>query len=441
VQRTGWGGSICRAGARHRPWSSLRHGAPETQTEEEGTSGIFRSSTESAKTSQGEISATSITWVGASINGILGLGKLTAGVYGNSASLIADAAHSLSDLISDFVTLAALKLAQRPPDSTHPFGYGRYETIGAFTVSGILIMSAGGTAMHSLDLLVPAWSSVPHAHPELVVPFHSFGIAVAASSIVSKEFLYRKTMRIARRLRSKVLEANAWHHRTDALSSVVALVALLGSSMGYHFLDPIGGLVVSGMIFKAGADIGLESVQDLADGNNHNSKLKEEIKRLIKELAVNSGGEVTGCHSIRTRRVGPEIFVDLCIFVDEKLTVSAAHNASERISQCIEASIDEVEEVMVHVEFEPHARHNAVIMRPHPEIERDVRAVVMQIPQIWGVTHVRSHFWENKVHVELEIEIADRFSVQEAKEIGEDARNRILESIPDISSADVHLEL
>lgn len=438
--RVGRLGAFCKGRSARFLWAT--HSPLDEQVKEgRAFSSSLRNSsaTPVLKDATKDMSASNITWAGASINGVLGLGKLTAGVYSNSAALIADAAHSISDLISDFVTLASIKIAQQPPDQTHPFGYGKYETIGAFVVSGILIMTAGGTAVHSLDLLVPAWSS-NSAHPELVIPFHSAAIAVAVGSIVSKELLYRKTMNVAKSLRSKVLEANAWHHRTDALSSIVALGALLGSSAGYHFLDPVGGLVVSGMILKAGVSIGWDSIQDLADGSEQNLALRQNIKDLVKGFAAQSSGEIVGCHSIRTRSVGNEVFVDLSIFVDQELTVSAAHNASERISRFIEAEVEEVVEVLVHVEFEPHGKQSP-IMRPHPKIKDDVQAVVSQIPQVWGVTHVRTHFWEGKVHVELEIQIADRFSVREAKEIGEDARKRILEGIPDVSSADVHLEL
>ena len=178
--------------------------------------------------------ASNVTWMGVGVNGFMGIGKLLAGLHVNSASLIADAAHSVSDLVSDAVTLTTLKFSKRPPDATHPFGYGRYEALGALAVSSILIGTAGYTAMYSVDVLAPFWLGedmyLDPKYDDVYIGSHALAMSVAFGSILSKELLYRKTMDIAKTVNSKVLEANAWHHRSDALSSVVVFGSLFGKT-------------------------------------------------------------------------------------------------------------------------------------------------------------------------------------------------------------------
>ena len=422
--------------------------------------------------------ASNVTWMGVGVNGFMGIGKLLAGLHVNSASLIADAAHSVSDLVSDAVTLTTLKFSKRPPDATHPFGYGRYEALGALAVSSILIGTAGYTAMYSVDVLAPFWLGedmyLDPKYDDVYIGSHALAMSVAFGSILSKELLYRKTMDIAKTVNSKVLEANAWHHRSDALSSVVVFGSLFGSSMGYSYLDGIGGLVVSFMILRAGTLIGWDSLKDLVDKNEDNQEIIQEIEQVVDELALESKLEIRRCkyiyiyicsppvfllqkklttksfiishtsgHNVRTRKLGPaEISVDMSIIVDRRLTVSGAHNAASRLSKSIETNVKNVKEVLVHVEFERHGP-DSLIMRPVPLIERDVhRVVAEQCPGIvTGVSHVRIHFIQQEVTVELEIEVDDKYTVAEARIVGEQVRKALIDSIEDVSRADVHLEL
>ena len=394
-----------------------------------------------------EDDAKNVTLMGAGVNGLMGISKLLAGLQVNSAALVADAAHSLSDLVSDAVTLMTLKVSRLPPDSKHPFGYGRYESVGALCVSSILIATAGYTAMYSIDMLAPFWLEedmyLDPKYDGMYLHSHAFAMAVAFGSILSKEFLYRKTIKIAKLQDSKVLEANAWHHRSDALSSVVVLVSLFGSSIGYQYLDGIGGLTVSFMILRAGGMIGWRSIEDLVDKYAENEELVSEIENVVASVALESKYEIRGCHSVRTRKLGPgDVAVDMSIIVDRRLTASGAHNAASRLSRTIETNVNGVKEVLVHVEFERHGP-DISIMRPVPLIERDIHRVVAEQcgDVVTGISHVRIHYIQEQVTVELEIEIDDGYTVKEARDIGERVRKALIDSIKDVKRADVHLEL
>ncbi len=196
------------------------------------------------------------TWQGAAVNCVLVIFKFAAGVIGHSTAMIADAAHSLSDLVSDAITWFAVRIASAPPDSAHPYGHGKFESMGALAISGILVATGAGVAWHafqSLEAILAAGTAVasalaPMAHATTgVPPPTSIAAAAAVVSIIAKEWLYQVTMKIGTKYDSKLVKANAWHHRSDAISSVVALLGIGGSLVRLPILDPIAGLVVSAM--------------------------------------------------------------------------------------------------------------------------------------------------------------------------------------------------
>ena len=182
-----------------------------------------------------------ITVVGGLVNVLLTFGKLAAGIYGRSAAMISDAAHSASDLASDVVTLVAMRAARLPADEDHPYGHGRFETVGALVVGGMLVAAGAGAASHALE-------AGAHAHGALGLKPGKVALVAALVSIVAKEGLFRATARVGKRLRSPVLEANAWHHRSDALSSVVALVGIAAARCSlsiFRHADAAAGLAVA----------------------------------------------------------------------------------------------------------------------------------------------------------------------------------------------------
>merc|ERR1712166_17508 len=368
--------------------------------------------------------------------------KAATGLYTGSAALIADAGHSLSDLFSDIVTLWTVKLARQPADSDHPYGYGKYETVGALAVSGVLVLTAVGLGQHSgLELMGtldgPLWN------PELTtITMGPLAIGGAAAGIGVKEWLYRVTLDAGKKHRSNVLIANAWHHRSDALSSIVAVAGIGGTLAGVPCLDPLGGIIVSGMIGKVAWDIGFDAVQELSD-----KATDEEFNASFRENALASGLEVLDVHDIRARRMGPYTLVDLHMVVHSRMSITAAGHAALRLRKHVSETMPEVNEVLVHIDTYPRknwkkgGRKAAIDLPTHTEIEEEVRRVLQErVPEIVGVTRVMSHYEEGLVSVTTGVMVDDGISVHEAKQIAGKGRAALL-TLPDVSHADVHLEL
>ena len=209
---------------------------------------LGRSELKKASYADGE--ASRITWVGAAVNLSLALAKLVAGVVGNSAAMLSDAGHSLSDLVSDALTLVTLRMSALPPDIDHPYGHGRFESVGSLGIATLLLLAGLSFGQNAFAAL-----RAPSAAP---ISVRALWAAVA--SIVFKEVLYRATRRVGERMQSQVLIANAWHHRSDALSSVVALVGIGGAMAGWAWLDPLAATAVGGMVAWMGVEIARESV-------------------------------------------------------------------------------------------------------------------------------------------------------------------------------------
>lgn len=260
-----------------------------------------------------EKDALKVTWLGLLSNLLLALAKGFIGFIANSSALIADAGHSFSDLLSDGITLWAVRMSGIPKDKNHPYGHGKFETVGTFIVALLLLFTGIGVAWHVFNKM---------DSPEVpgTIALWMAGIAIAV-----KEVLYHATRMVARRTGSRILIANAWHHRSDAISSVAALVGIGGAQWGLPLMDPIAGVLVAGLIIKTGINIGYESIRELTD-----ETAEEEV---ISELGqILSGIEgVDHYHEMRARRMGPHLLVDLHIEVDSMMSISAAHQVAERV--------------------------------------------------------------------------------------------------------------
>ncbi|MEC9069485.1 MAG: cation diffusion facilitator family transporter [SAR324 cluster bacterium] len=374
--------------------------------------------------------ALSVTWLGLIANLLMAIAKGFVGIISHSSALIADAGHSFSDLISDMVTLWAVRMAGIPKDENHPYGHGKFETVGSFFVALMLVFTGIGVAWHVLNKM---------NSPE--VP-ETPALWMAAIAIVVKEALFHLTRMVGRRSGSRILLANAWHHRSDAISSVAALVGIAGANWGIPMMDPIAGVLVAGLIVKAGIDIGYESLRELTD------EIPEEevIIELEKILADVKG--VDHYHEMRARRMGPHLLVDLHIEVDSMMSISAAHQVAERVRLRILDKIPAVNEVLVHVdaeddfieEEEGEFSREIVLMRPQREIEADVKKVINEIPEITGVTHIYCHYLNQNLSVQVNIMLDTEMRIIEAQKIASTARMKI-EQIKDIDYADLHLEL
>ncbi len=278
-----------------------------------------------------------VTYVGAAVNVFLTLIKIGFGILGQSASLIADGIHSLSDLISDLLVIIAIKLGSREADHAHPYGHRRFETIATVLLGLGLVIVAGGIAWDAIERLLGA--------EKLLIPSQDT-LGIALVSILANEWLFHYTKGVGEITRSKLLLANAWHHRSDAFSSVVVLFGIGAVLMGYLFADAVAAVIVSLMIAKMGLSLVLESINELVD-----SSLPEDYVREIRRVIKQTKG-VQSIHLLRTRRMGEDAYVDAHIVVDSRISVSEGHMIGDIIRDNLKTSFDDVVDVLVHIDPE-----------------------------------------------------------------------------------------
>ncbi len=275
---------------------------------------------------------TRVSFISIAANIALALLKLAAGIGAGSSAMVSDSMHSFSDSVSTVAVLVGLRIAGAPPDAEHPYGHGRAETVAAKLVALLLILTAVGVGYAAVQKLLSGDISQPG----------SLALWAALVSIIVKEGMYRYTAAVGHRIRSKALLADAWHHRTDALSSVTAFVGIFGARLGMVFLDPAAGLVVAAMVLKTGLSIYWQSIEELVDTAPPVSVLES-----ISETAQSTPG-VIHVNEIKARSHGPYVYVDLKICVDRTITVQAGHDIAHATAERLRA-LPEVKDVLVHV--------------------------------------------------------------------------------------------
>ena len=277
-----------------------------------------------------------ITALGAAINIALSLVKIVVGWTGHSRALIADGFHSLSDLATDVVVALGLFYGSRPYDADHPYGHKKIETLAEFTTGVLLLAFAVWMVVSSAQALTGRITEAP----SLLVPL------IAAVSVVSKEWLYRRTIVLANRLQSEAMVANAWHHRSDALTSVVALVAvgLAQISPSLRLLDPVAGIGISILVGKIGFDVAYKGMHRIID-----TAPDPQIIERIRQVTIGNE-QVRGLHKLRARYLGRQIIADLHIQVDPSLSVQEGHTIASQVEQAISAELGNVYDITVHVE-------------------------------------------------------------------------------------------
>ncbi len=251
------------------------------------------------------------TWVSVAVNLVLTVTQITVGILSKSQALVADGIHSLSDLVSDFVVLLASHHSQKDADEAHPYGHQRFET-AASLVLGVILLAVGVGMLWSAFLKLEAPGNVPQVH---IAALWAAGAALAA-----KELLFRYMLRVAKRVKSSLLVANAWHARSDAASSLVVAIGIIGNLAGYPILDPIAALIVGFMVARMGWGFGWDALHDLVD----RSVDEQEVEAIRRTLAETPG--VSGVHDVRTRKMGDMIVVDAHLEVDASISVEQGHD-------------------------------------------------------------------------------------------------------------------
>ena len=268
------------------------------------------------------------------LNFLLGSVKLAAGLWGRSSAMVADAAHSYSDCASTVAVIAGLKMASKSADADHPYGHEKYELIFANILSILLGLTAVKIGYDALMVIAHGSYQVPGLAPLLAAVF----------SVAVKEVMYRLTLRKAKKIGSVAMEADAWHHRSDALSSVGAFVGILGARLGLPVLDPVTGLLVSILVLKVAIDLYRKSVSGLVDSSTD----AETVTRIQQLLADMDGIEEV--NSLKTRVFGASAYADVTIKVDGALTVEEGHDIATLAHNKIEANLPKIKHIMVHIE-------------------------------------------------------------------------------------------
>lgn len=269
-------------------------------------------------------------------NIILSLGKFIAGITACSSAMLSDAVHSASDVFSTFIVMAGVKMAGKQPDKEHPYGHERMECVAALLLAFVLFTTGIGIGAAGLQKII-AQNATP-----LIVP-GQLALAAAAVSIVVKEAMYWYTRSAAKKINSSALMADAWHHRSDAFSSIGSFIGILGARLGYPILDPLASICICMLIMKAALDIFIDAINKMTD----RACDEQLFIALTNEIRTQTG--VHGIDRLNTRLFGNKIYVDVEISACGDLPLSEAHAIAQQVHDAVERSFPDVKHCMVHV--------------------------------------------------------------------------------------------
>ena len=324
------------------------------------------------------------TWISVWINLLLTLLQLVVGYFGRSQALIADGLHSLSDLLSDFLVLLANRQSNRHADAEHPYGHARIETAATLLL---------GSALTALGVALLIAAGMQLQYPQSLQTVHPATLWIALLTLIAKEGLFRYLMAVARRVRSQLLAANAWHSRSDAASSLVVLAGIGGNLLGFAFLDSVAAAVVGVMIAHMGGKLALQAMAELID-----TGLDAEAVGEIRQTLLNTHG-VRGLHELRTRKMADHALVDAHIMVDPRISVSEGHYIAESARQAV-LDKHHVMDVLVHIDPEDDMQAGSSTHLP------DRESLLAHLAERLGNSnlpdsHVVLHYLDGKVDAEI----------------------------------------
>ena len=364
-----------------------------------------------------------VTIVGALIDFLLSIIKIILGFIGQSGALIADGVHSFSDLLTDWVTWYAAKLSGDAPDADHPYGHERFETVATLGLSiflaivgTIIIFEGFGRFSNPNELRHENWL-----------------IAAAALSVLSKEALYWYTVKVARDINSDLLKANAWHHRTDAFSSIVVVIGIIGAANGYFFLDSVAAIIVGILIIYIGWQLGFEATKELVD----TSIDQDDIKALRFALSEIKG--VNSVHTLRTRKVGHKKSADVHVQVNPFLSVSEGHIISVSVERVAKECIEELDDVTVHIDPENDEEKEDAPYKDLPERAQALKIISqsLKLENVnYNIEKTQLHYLEGEILVDFFLS-ADYLKNQELNNIKSEL-SAALEKLPDFGEVKVY---
>ncbi len=328
-----------------------------------------------------------VTLVCAALNLLLAVTKLIAGVLGHSQALVADGIHSLSDLASDFVVLAAAKIASTEADEDHPYGHARFETVATIVLGVLLLLAAAGVVIDAVERI---------ANPEQLLEPGYLALSAALVSILVNEWMYRYSLRAAKEVTSDLMRANAWHHRSDALSSVIAFAGIAGTMAGFPMLDALGAIGVALLIAKIGWSLAWTAIKELVDTGVDPDRLRAIADTITAVEGVES------FHELRTRRMGQQVLIEAHVLVDSEMTVSEGHMIADRVEDKLLSEHEEIRQALIHVDPEDDELEQPGALLPG----RD--AMMERLRRLWEpagfsdrVERINLHYLGGKINVEI----------------------------------------
>lgn len=345
-------------------------------------------STARAEAQQSYIAKRRVTLVGGAGNTLLAVGKIISGGLGQSQALVVDGVHSLSDLTSDALVMWAVRIGALEADHNHPYGHERFETAATLAVGTILLLIAGGFAWDAINRLL---------NPHLLGNPGWLALSAAVISVAAKEGLYHYTRRVADHYNSGLIRANAWHHRSDALSSVIVIVAVIGSMAGAPWLDALAALLVALMVGWMGASLGWNAGRELVDTGLEPRQLRTISKLIDSVDGVREHGD------LRTRKMGGATLADVRIRVAPDISVSEGHRIGDAVLEKVRDNLEHVSDVFVHVDPEPDEQAERSASLPlRSEIEAAVREAWS--PLLGNLLHhceLQLHYRDGRVDIDL----------------------------------------
>lgn len=364
-----------------------------------------------------------VTIVCAVLNLLLSIIKVGVGIVGHSQALIADGIHSLSDLASDAMVLVAVKFGSQEADDEHPYGHARFETVATIALGALLLLVAAGIAMDALDRI---------ANPDSLLQPGFLALSGAIVSIVTKEWMYWYNIRVAKQLNSNLMRANAWHHRSDAISSIIVLVGIGGTMAGLPYLDAVGAIGVSLMIAKIGWTLGWGGVREVVDTGVGAEEL-DSIRDTIRSV-----DGVKTFHKLRTRRMGEQVLVEAHVLVGNHVTVSEGHMISDRVRARLLTDHDDISEVLIHIDPEDDD-----VARPSSNLASRAE-VLATLEKCWAplevaerIERVNLHYLDGKIDVEVLLPLDLTPDLPHARQVAGDIK-RCAESQQDIGTVEVY---
>tara|TARA_Y100000590_G_scaffold259270_2_gene291056 strand:- start:73966 stop:75042 length:1077 start_codon:yes stop_codon:yes gene_type:complete len=317
--------------------------------------------------------------------------KVVIGFFFNSHALVIDGFHSLTDLVTDFFVVIITRISNEKPDDEHPYGHGRFETLGTVILGAILMTTAGALLFETIQRLVTGTQSVVPGWPVFIT---------AIVSIIAKEIIFQYSKRVGEKLNSPLLIANAWHSRSDAITTIVVLVGSLFAYFGYFFMDALAAVIVSIFIGKIGWEFLFNSIKELVDTSLDSEKVREIKGEILRVPGVIS------MHDLRSRMHGQKAVLDVNVQVSPHITVSEGHEISSWVMKNLIEKFDEIEDVTVHTDVEDDRdeayMHSDLDLLPlRPTLEEEIRSSWSKLSDAPMLYEIHLHYLGGRVLVDL----------------------------------------